>query len=169
MPKPRFQARMPGRNATPRRAGSGAGRSLEGRGSSHATPPLTQALASPLNQAGRSVPGRRSLFPACTHIRFLCSQRRSQCSFYGSHSSSPISGLSFARYKDAAVRRNKKNGFHKMMFFKGMNLPCFLLQRTRAATKAARGQEPVRHLSSRSRKGRKWVAASQKQKETDND
>ena len=33
----------------------------------------------------------------------------------------------------AAARRNKRNGFHKIMFFKGMKLPFLMLQRTRAA------------------------------------
>ena len=61
---------------------------------------------------------------------------------------------------DAAARRNRKNGFHEGCFFKGVNLPFFRLQRTLAATMAARGRKArPRRLSGRSRKGRNGAAS----------
>ena len=74
-----------------------------------------------------------------------------------------------AWFKAAAARRNKKNGFHKTLFFQGIKLPFFLLRRTQATRCGPWASARQGVFISRSRKGRKWVAASQKKKETDND
>jgi hypothetical protein len=41
-----------------------------------------------------------------------------------------------------AVRRNRKNGFHKICFFQSVKLPFFRLQRTQGRFDAARGLKP---------------------------